>query len=187
MTFKFDTNWVVITGAPSSGKTSVIDELAKRGYPIQSEIARELIEECLRHGMTLAEVRGVDYVKELQEKILRFKLGRERALDKSTLVFADRGTPDSIVYFALAGLDVKRAIEASQIFRYRAVFMLDRLPLVKDGVRSENDAAAAKIGRAIEEAYENLGYKLTRVPVLPIEKRADFILNALGETASKPL
>jgi predicted ATPase len=187
MTFKYDTNWVVITGAPSSGKTSVIDELAKRGYPIQTEVARELIEEALRHGMTLAEVRSADHVKELQEKILRFKLGRERALDKNTLVFTDRGTPDSIVYFRLAGLDVGVAIETSKIYRYRAVFMLDRLPLVKDGVRTENDTQAEKIGAQILADYRALDYEPVAVPVMPIAERVDFILAKLGEDAAKPL
>lgn len=183
--FKYDTNWCVITGAPSSGKTSVIDELSKRGYPIQTEVARELIEECLRHGMTLAEIRGAEYVQELQRKILRFKLAREAALDEKKLVFADRGTPDSIVYFKLAGIDAKQAIEASHLYHYRAVFMLDRLPLVKDGVRSESDAQAEKIGDQIESAYRALGYELIPVPVLPVPERVDFILQKLGMPAHK--
>lgn len=178
--FKYETNWCVITGAPSSGKTSVIDELARRGYPIQTEVARELIEECLRHGMTLAEIRSSAYVQELQQKILRFKIAREMALDVSKLVFADRGTPDSIVYFRKASLAIEEAVKASSIYKYKAVFMLDRLPLVKDGVRTESDDQAADIGRLIEEAYHALGYELTRVPVLPIPARADFILQKLG-------
>lgn len=183
MAFKYDTNWVVITGAPSSGKTSVIDELARRGYPIQTEIARELIEECLRHGMTLAEVRSAGYVQELQEKILRFKLGRERALDVKKLVFSDRGVPDSIVYFGLAGLNREAAIEGSKIYRYRAVFMLDRLPLVKDGVRTESDAQAENIGEQILADYRSVGYEPVAVPVMPIVERVDFILKHLGEAA----
>ncbi len=181
--FKFDTQWCVITGAPSSGKTSVIDELAARGYPIQTEVARELIEECLRHGMTLAEIRGADYVQEMQRKILRFKLAREKALDEKKLVFSDRGTPDSIVYFKLAGVDAKQAIEASHTYHYRAVFMLDRLPLVKDGVRTESDAQAEKICGQIAAAYTALGYELVAVPVLPVPQRADFILQKLGMAA----
>ncbi len=185
-TFEQDTNWCVITGAPSSGKTSVIDELAKRGYPVQTEVARELIEEALRHGMTLAEVRGKGYIQEFQQKILRFKLGRERALDTTKLVFNDRGTPDSIVYFRLAGLAVDDAVKASMVYRYKAVFMLDRLPLVKDGVRSEDDAQAEKIGGMIAEAYTALGYEMIYVPVLPILARADFILQKLGMPAENP-
>lgn len=178
--FKRETNWCVITGAPSSGKTSVIEELAQRGYAIQNEIARELIEECLRRGMTLAEVRGPDHVKELQKRILQLKAGREKALDPEKLIFSDRGTPDSISYFRLAGLETEEAVAASKIFRYRAVFMLDRLPLKSDGVRTEDDAQAEALGRMIAEDYKALGYALTPVPVMPVPARVDFILDALG-------
>jgi len=182
--FQYETNWCIITGAPSSGKTSVIEELAKRGYPIQTEVARELIEECIRHGLTLQEVRSEGHVKELQQKILRFKAGREMAMDVEKIIFCDRGTPDSIVYFRLAGLDVEEAVKASRVYHYRAVFMLDRLPVVKDGVRVESDSQAEDIGRMIEEAYQGLGYELTRVPVMPIGARADFILQKLGQGAA---
>lgn len=184
--FEQDTNWVVITGAPSSGKTSVIDELAKRGYPIQTEVARDLIEECLRHGMSLKEIRDDTHVQQLQSRILRYKTGREKSLDTSKLVFADRGTPDSIVYFRRAKLKVEDAVAASRLFHYRAVFMLDRLPLVKDNVRTENDAEAEKIGAEIAADYAALGYELIRVPVMPIVERADFILRKLGIDPEKP-
>lgn len=173
------TNWCVITGAPSSGKTSVVEELARRGHAIQNEIARELIEECLEHGMTLAEVRGEDHAKELQQRILRLKSAREMALDPQTLIFSDRGTPDSISYFRIAGLDTALAVKASKVFRYRAVFILDRLPVKKDGVRTETDEQAEALDRMIEEDYKALGYAPVRVPVLPIPERADFILARL--------
>lgn len=173
------TNWCVITGAPSSGKTSVIEELAKRGYAIQNEIARELIEECIRHGMTLDEVRGMEHAKELQQRILKLKSAREMALDPKTLIFSDRGTPDSITYFRLAGLDTALAVKAARVFRYRAVFILDRLPVQKDGVRNESEEQAQALDRMIEEDYRALGYAPVRVPVLPIPDRADFILARL--------
>lgn len=184
--FEQDTNWAVITGAPSSGKTSVIDELARRGYPIQTEVARDLIEECLRHGMSLQEIRSPVHVQELQQRILRYKTGREKSLDTNKLVFADRGTPDSIAYFRRAGLKVDDAIAASHLYHYRAVFMLERLPLVKDNVRAENDIDAEKIGAEIAADYEALGYELIRVPVLPIPARVDFILEKLGIAPEKP-
>ena len=55
--FKYDTNWCVFTGAPSSGKTSVIEEMAHRGYAVQNEVARELIEGALRNGKN--EILGI--------------------------------------------------------------------------------------------------------------------------------
>jgi predicted ATPase len=179
--FSYETNWCVITGAPSSGKTSVVEELAHRGYAIQNEVARELIEACLRQGKTLAEIRDQAHAQQLQQRILKLKLAREKGLDRGALVFADRGTPDSITYFRIAGLDTKAAVEASHMFRYRAVFLFDRLPsFSKDGVRTESEQQAIEIDRMLYEDYKALGYAVTRVPVIPVAARADFILQKLG-------
>jgi predicted ATPase len=182
--FQYKTNWCAITGGPSSGKTSVIEELAHRGYAIQNEVARELIEECLRRGQLLTEIRDPAHVQHLQRRILKLKLAREKGLDRETLVFTDRGTPDSIAYFRLAKMDTEEAVVASKIFRYRAVFLFDRLTkFTKDGVRVEDEQQALEIERMLEADYKALGYEVTRVPVLSIPERADFILRHLGENA----
>jgi predicted ATPase len=178
--FKHNTNWCVITGAPSSGKTSVVEELAHRGYAIQTEVARELIEAGLRKGMSLEQIRDRDHVQKLQKRILKLKQAREMALHTETFVFMDRGLPDSIVYYRLAGLDTAEAVAASRHFRYRAIFLFDRLPIQKDGVRTESEQQAKDIDRMLEEDYRSLGYSVTRVPVLSIEARADFNHRRLG-------
>ena len=180
MSFKFKTNWCVFTGAPSSGKTSVLEELAHRGYAVQVEVARELIEMALREGKSLWEIRDKAHVQDLQRRIVALKLARERGLHPETLIFSDRGTPDSIAYYRAAGLDPQPAIEASRIFEYRAVFLFARLPLVKDDVRTEDDAQAVALEQAIINDYQSLGYSLTPVPVMPIAARTDFILQQLG-------
>ena len=46
----YETNWYVITGAPSSGKSSVIRELENLGYRVVHEVARAYIEEELKKG-----------------------------------------------------------------------------------------------------------------------------------------
>lgn len=182
--FDIDTSWIVITGAPSSGKTSVINALTSRGYTVQAEVARELIEECLRHGLSIADVKA-DGGKQLQEDILRIKTSREKQLAPLDTVFMDRGMPDSIAYFRLAGLDTDAAMAACRHFRYRAVFIFDRLPVVHDGVRSEDEAAAMQIDRMLETDYRSLGYAPVRVPVMPVAARVDFILKTLGLPAAQ--
>lgn len=178
MSFKHKTNWCVVTGAPSSGKTSVIKELAHRGFAIQGEVARELIELAVTNGRTLEEVRKD--AAALQKSILEVALAREMALDRDMLVFMDRGLPDSLTYFKLAGLDGAEARALSLLFQYRAVFIFDRLPVVRDRVRTENDALAAKIDKMLEEDYIAVGYSPVRVPVMTVKERADFILARAG-------
>lgn len=172
------TNWVVITGAPSSGKTSVILELAKRGFDTQGEVARELIEARLQKGETLERIKGDDVG--LQNDILNVKLSRHRALDPTHLVFLDRGICDSVTYFRLAGGPPEAAAAAAKLYTYRAVFIFDRLPLIKDGIRAEDDALARRIDEGIEADYRALGYDTIRVPVIPVPQRADLLLRALG-------
>lgn len=179
--FKYKTNWVAITGAPSSGKTSVVEELMHRGYPVQNEVARELFQTCLKNGETLQQIRNDPAeVQRLQKQILERALAREMALDVNKVVFMDRGLPDSITYFKLAGLDTLEAEATSRIFQYRAVFIFERLPVVKDGLRTEDEAQANKIDGMLEEDYKSAGYAPIRVPVVPVKERADFILKKLG-------
>ena len=126
----------------------------------------------------MADIRA-DGGKALQQTILDLKSAREAELDPAEVVFLDRGLPDSLAYFRLAGLDVAAAMQASRQNRYDAVFLFDRLPIVQDGVRVEDEAMAAHIDEMLMQDYRALGYDPVRVPVMPVEKRADFILNFL--------
>jgi predicted ATPase len=179
MKFQIDTGWIVITGAPSSGKTSVIDVLAARGYATKGEAARIVIEKHLAQDDTLADIRSPDRVVAFQHEILAMKLETEAALDPAQTVFLDRGVPDTLSYLKLAGQKTEAARAACFRFRYRQVFIFDRLPVVADKVRSEDDFAAAQLDIEIEKDYRAIGYDTQRVPVLPVAKRADFILDFL--------
>ncbi len=172
--FRYNTNWIAITGAPSSGKTSVINELQKRGYATQVEVARELLESAMARGLTIDEIRRNN--QDLQRNIIQLKIAREMALDPEALIFLDRGTPDSITYYRNADMDTTEAEAASRLFRYKHVFIFDRLPIKKDGVRTEDEEQANRIDRWLEEDYKRIGYSPIRVPVMPIDERVNFVL-----------
>jgi predicted ATPase len=65
--------------------------------------------------------------------------------------------------------------------RYASVFILDRFPFQQDGVRFENDATAGLIDKWLSCDYSALGYRVVRVPVLPVKDRLTFILETLSE------
>lgn len=176
--FQNKTNWYVITGAPSSGKTSVINELAKQGFSVKNEVARELIELGISKGRTLEHIRSDALA--LQKDILETALAREMGLDPTKIIFLDRGLPDSITYFRRAGLDGIEAVAASYLYQYRAVFIFDRLPIVQDHVRTEDNKIADEIDKALEEDYKSIGYTPIRVPVISIRERTEFILKAVS-------
>ena len=172
------TNWCVITGAPSSGKTTLIMDLEKAGYPVVHEIARALIQAELVQGRTLDQIRSD--VKSFENKILDAKVAAEAKLGKDELIFFDRGIPDSIAYFEIAGLDPGPAVAKSPANHYRKIFLLDQLPFKKDQVRIEKKATADILDRALEKSYTMLGYKVIRIAVMPSRERLRKVLEALG-------
>jgi predicted ATPase len=171
------TDWCVITGAPCSGKTSVVRELQRRGHRIVDEVARSFIDAELAKGRSLKEIKAD--VLSFERDILKRKLDIETTLPADELVFLDRAVPDSIAYFLLEGLDPVEPLMKGRIFRYRRIFLFDRLLIEHDRVRSENDAMAARIDSLLENAYRSLEYDVLRIPVLPVAQRTDYILRHL--------
>lgn len=177
------TNWCVITGAPSSGKTTLIIDLEKAGYLVVHEIARAFIQSELAQGRTLEQIRSDENT--FENRILEAKVAAEAKLVKDELIFFDRGIPDSIAYFEIAGLDPGPAIAKSPSKHYRKVFLLDQLPFKRDRVRIEEKETAAKLDRALEKSYRMLGYEVIRIAVMPAQDRLRTVLEALGEENQK--
>jgi predicted ATPase len=171
------TRWHIITGAPCSGKTSVIRELERQGYSVVHEAARAYIDQQLAAGYRLEQIKADKLA--FESHILEKKLRIEASLPPDEAIFFDRGTPDSIAYFKLAGLDTTYPLDKSKGIRYRRVFFFERLLFLNDPVRAEDENTAQQLDTLIQESYRMLGYKIVRVPVLSIQKRVDYILNRL--------
>ncbi|MFO7971972.1 MAG: ATP-binding protein [Desulfobacterales bacterium] len=172
-----ETNWYVITGAPSSGKTTVIRALEQLGYPVVHEVARNYIDEELIKGKNIGQIKAD--ILSFERHILYKKLEIEKSLPKDAPVFLDRAIPDSIAYYILEGLSPDDPIKKSRQTRYKKIFLFERLRFEKDDVRSENDQIAAKLDRILKESYKMLRYKVISVPMLSIDDRVDFILKYL--------
>ena len=173
------TEWCVITGAPCSGKTSVIQELQHRGYQVVDEVARLFINEQLMRGRTLQEIKTD--VLLVERTILYRKLDLEKTLPPNKRIFLDRAVPDSIAYYIVEGLNPLESLDKCHIYKYRCIFLFDRLTFESDRVRSESDEKAEEIDYLLEEAYRRLGYEVLRIPVMPVKERTDYVLNHLGE------
>ncbi len=169
------TNWYIITGGPSTGKSKTIDHLAFLGYLIRPEVARILIDDELSKGKTIQEIREDE--KSFEHKILKIKIETEETAPKNDLIFWERGLPDSIVYLKIYMGDYNLALQLSKKRQYKGVFILDLLPLYeKDYARTETSAKAKEIHEALYNCYSELGYKVVRVPVASISERAQYII-----------
>jgi len=60
-------NWYVMAGGPSSGKTTLVGEMAKLGYATYPEAVRIIIDREMARGRKLEELQGTP---ELQKKFL---------------------------------------------------------------------------------------------------------------------
>ena len=168
------TQWCVITGAPSSGKTAVILQLAHWGCRVVHEAARGYIEQELEKGRTLQEIKADPL--HFERRILLKKIDIESQLPATERLFLDRGVPDSIAYFRFEGLDSSEPERFSRLVRYRRVFFFDRLQFTRDAVRSEDDDSAETLERLLEVSYRELGYDLIRVPVMTVAERTRLVL-----------
>ncbi|MDF1591598.1 MAG: ATP-binding protein [Desulfobacterales bacterium] len=171
------TNWHVITGAPCSGKTAVILELERRGYAVVQEVARAYIDAEINKGKDLRQIKAD--LPAFEGHILKTKARIESGLDPDAVVFLDRAVPDSVAYFQLAGLDPAEPFEHSRAICYKQIFLFERIQFKTDAVRSEDDRIAADLDRLLEAAYRKLGYHPIRVPLMPVDERADYILSKI--------
>jgi len=165
---------VVITGGPSSGKTSLIRELERRGFATVPEAATIVIKGGRFHPLK----DPVSFQKEVLK--LQLKLEGEAEGSGAPVVFCDRGIYDGMAYLRFYKVPL-RLVPFPREWRYDLVFYLEQLPYVRDDVRFETPEEAAEIARLIREVYEELGYDPIPVPPLPIEERADLVVRVTCE------
>jgi predicted ATPase len=172
------TNWYVITGGPSSGKTTIVTRLCELGYRTAIEEARHYLDLQRARGKTVEEIERNR--RKFQKKVLNMQIDQERSLPPHEIVFLDRAIPDTRAYCRFLNIpEDKRLSHLLESVSYRKIFILDLLPLVRDYARREDAASQKKIEQLLIEVYESLPFPVVRVPVLPIEARIQFILRNL--------
>jgi predicted ATPase len=172
------TSWYVLTGGPSSGKTTILHLLNAKGFHVVPEAARVLIEQEIAQGKSPAQTRKNE--KRFQDKVLQIKIVTESTLHPTQTVFLDRGIPDTIAYYEFAGLPItKRLYGLMQQCSYKKIFFFEQIPFMKDVVRIENPAEAERISFLLKKLYTSLAFPFITVPPLPIEQRLQFVLQNL--------
>jgi predicted ATPase len=177
--FRVQTNWCVITGAPSSGKSTLIDQLADKGFQTVPEGARLYIEREMARGRTIHEIR--ENMAALQRGIEAMQMSIERGLRATDAACLDRGIPDCLAWHRLFGLNPNEILPDCFHHRYASVFMLDPLPYQENGARFEDASIVGYLHEWHTRDYSALGYSVVRVPVLVPEERLAFVLERLSE------
>ncbi|WP_299224405.1 ATP-binding protein [uncultured Psychroserpens sp.] len=177
-----NTQKIVITGGPGTGKSSIINELTKRGYTCFEEISRQVTLDARKDGIEQLFLTKPLLFSELLLKARTQQFKDAKTIEKD-LVFLDRGLPDVLAYMDYVKSDYpKHFIESCEKHTYNAVFVLAPWQEIftSDSERYENFDQAIEIHDALLKTYQRFGYSLVDVPFDSIEKRADFILDALN-------
>lgn len=174
-----NTKKIVITGGPGTGKTSIINELLRRGFVCLEEISRHVTLDAQKQGIDqLFLTNPLLFSDMLLEG--RKKQFSEANANKNQLTFLDRGIPDIVAYMDYLGTNYpERFTEACQNHPYNHVFILApwQQIYVSDNERYENFDQAVQIHDHLINTYSKYGYDLYDVPFGSVESRADFILN----------
>ena len=170
----------VITGAPGTGKTALVESLTHVGT-IVGEPARELIAE---HREATGE-RSLDGFPELFiERLVVRSIEKFDAAPDAEAVIYDRGLPDCVAYANVFSLDPGPALAAAAARRYsdpvfvtppwEAIYSVDDMRRATfEQIRGFHDELVA--------AYETLGYELVELPQATVAERVQIVTTFLRQ------
>ncbi len=164
----------VITGAPGTGKTSILEALAHIG-DVVAEPARELIAE---HRYATGE-RSLDESPELfVNRLIARSIEKFDAAQPGHRTFFDRGLPDCIAYASVFGVDTRAALAAAQARRYAdRVFVAPPWEEIytTDDMRQATYRQVVTIHNELVAVYERLDYELVELPRESVAERAKLV------------
>ena len=173
---------IVITGGPSTGKSTVIKELKDRQFACFDEVSREIIKEAQKEGIEqLFLTDPLLFSKKLLEG--RVKQYHDADQINKDLIFFDRGIPDVNAYLRYSKQNIPDEFEKiTRKHPYdRLVFVLPPWDEIytNDAERYESFNQAQLIHNKLVNYYKELDYYLVFVPFGPVGKRVDYILKSI--------
>jgi len=173
--------FIVISGGPGSGKSTLIDALEDQGFERSIEAGRAIIQHQAEIGGTALPWADRALFAEL---MLSWEMrSYDLAIEQTGPVFFDRGVPDVIGYLTLCGLPVPEHIRraASMIQYNRTVFLAPPWEAIftHDSERKQDFDEALRTFKAMEEIYRRLGYEIALLPKSTVQERVNFIRKTL--------
>lgn len=170
----------IITGGPSSGKTSIIEELSHRGISCCREVARAVIIQEMAIESDVLPFKNVLAFTKIVVATMQSDLTE---CSNKAINFFDRGIPDSAGYLMYENVKIPHYLDnAIHNSNYENdVFIAPYWEEIyaSDSERIETADKAKGISDALRAVYQQYGYNLIDIPFLPVRDRVDFILNRI--------
>lgn len=163
--------FVVISGCSGGGKSTLLAELALRGYATVEEPGRRIIaEERAGGGSTWPWLDAESFGwRALAMSVADHKAARG-------LTFFDRGIVDAAVAITARGGDLPTA--SIETIRYDRLFLAPPWPEIyeNDADRRHSFETALRDYERVRQTYLNAGYQPVTLPRDIVSARADFVL-----------
>lgn len=174
MSSSFD---VVISGCSGGGKSTLLSELASRGFSTVPEPGRRIVQEELKGNGT-----ALPWVDLGEFAIRAIRLASlDRTTGANSWTFFDRGLVDAAVALQQAtGQSAASTLKQYPPY-YRLVFFTPPWPEIyqtDDERRHGLDEAISEYDRLLV-AYKQFGYEPIILPKSSVEQRADLVLDFL--------
>jgi predicted ATPase len=171
-------NFIVISGCSGGGKSTLLAELASRGYSVVWEPGRQIVKEQIAiNGDALPWVNPEKF---LDLALSRYLFQFNSQTEHKQLVFFDRGIVDAVL---LNHPQPEYFPKAAENFKYnRLVFLAPPWEEIfaTDAERKHDFETAKKEFDELLIKYKNFGYETILLPKISIKERADFIFEKLG-------
>lgn len=177
-------NFVVITGGPGSGKSTILNALSKLGYKIVDETARTIIKERLSRGLP-PRPKPDEFAQQIFDIDFKNYINN---IDTSQLVFFDRSFLDSAaMMFEANKTETTSVTEILNTYRFsKRVFIAPPWKEIyqNDSERDQSYEDSVEVYRMLHKWYDLNGYALIQIPKCDINGRLHFILDNISRHIS---
>lgn len=171
---------IILSGCSGGGKSTLLADLARRGYRTIEEPGRRIVaEETQGSGAALPWVDAAGFARRVVDMALA---DRAALAPDDGHVFFDRGLIDAAAALEhFAAVPVDRTLAGLDRF-HEQVFLVPPWPEIydTDAERRHGFEAAVDEYDRLLSVYARLGYVAVILPKTDVAARADFILSRLG-------
>lgn len=170
----------VLSGCSGGGKSTLLSELAERGYATVEEPGRRIVRQEIDSGGTALPWR--DPAAFALRAVAMAQEDLQSAQAAKGPVFFDRGLVDAAA--ALEHATATPALEALCNPRpyHQMIFLAPPWPELfgKDTERRHDFDAAVNEYERLVRTYRSLDYKIVSLPRAPVRDRADFVVSMVA-------